>query len=87
MVGINHSCCGKFVWKYRHLGFRGNEYMKIQRCVVVNMDIRGSEYRKFNFLEKLDGKVGKLFRQYEIKDSAFVYYSASLQLYYPLNKW
>ena len=26
------------------------------------MDIRGSEYREFNFLEDLYGKVGELFR-------------------------
>ncbi len=31
----------------------------IQGSVVVNMDIRGSEYREFNFLENLYGKVGE----------------------------
>ncbi len=33
--------------------------MEIQGSEVVNMDIRGSEYWEFNFLENLYGKVGE----------------------------
>ncbi len=47
-------------------GFRGNEYMEIQGSEVVNMDIRSSEYRKFNLLENLYGKVGELFRPFKL---------------------
>ncbi len=47
-------------------GFRGNEHMEIQGSEVVNMDIRGSEYREFNFLENLYGEVGELFRPFKL---------------------
>ncbi len=31
-----------------------------------NMDIQGSEFRKFKFLENLYGKVGELFRRFKL---------------------